>query len=619
MTGMEKRKKSWNRLISYVKSHIWISLTASMILLFLGLAVIFQNYLKNEYFHYLLAETQKSEQTLLTVSSRNLNGLLLDILNVGSEAAINKKLYNVVKRATENGGNSRLQSEKDLTLELTNISRYAGNIAAVSIVTSDGLLKEYGRYWTGGNTNFWIGENRQILKKLYSDVMERLQQDVVGRYCISTQPAFHKGLPDMRLIHVALPLVGRNTSFDNVSQVIVFSFRLDNIVQSSGLVNDSSQNYTYAYLTDKDDIIIYHTAPQYIGMPEEEYLREMSIMERHQSLDYFGWKAHILIDVDRIDDNVNRMYREGLIVYMILLMLCVLIWQMLVRGGILSPVASIRNAMEKIGKGKLNEKIEIKGSHELWQLAMEYNDMVDALVFQTQETQRFFAEKMQSIERRNQAERSALESQINAHFICNTLNAINYNVMAAGNDEVSRLLKNLANILHYTFSNKTKYVTLGQELEWVQQYLCLQKFRLMERFEYEIDFPKEYSEWPCCKLFLQPFVENSIIHGFENIEQGGIIRITGCAREDRFVISIWDNGCGIRQEVKQRLQNVFEKGKSLKLADEGCGIGIPNVIARMRMYFGERFEACVETEEGKGTCFTFWLPIPEASKEDSDI
>lgn len=619
MQRSEKWIGSWRNLVQYARSHIWVSLTGSMILLFLGLVIIFQNYLKNEYYEYLIEETWKTEQSVLSVASKNLNGLLSDALHAGSEAAINKKLYGIVRSAVENGNNSSIQSQKDLTSELTSISYYAGDIAAVAIVTEDGLLKEYGRYWTGsGNANLWRGENLQVLEKLYSDVMERLTYDMVGRYCISTAPAFHEGLPDMELIHVALPLVGGNTSFDNVSQVIVFSFRLDSIVEFSGLVEDGRQNFTYGYLTDQNGTIIYHSEPQYIGMPEKDYLLETSAMELHQPLNYFGWNAHILIDTGNIRNDVDLMYRRGLIFYVVLLTLCALVWQLLVRR-ILAPIASIRAVMEKTSAGEPNQKIEIRGSHELWQLAVEYNDMADRLEEQKQETQRSFAEKMHSIEQRNQAEREALESQINAHFICNTLNAINYNVIEAGNDEVSGLLKSLSNILHYTFSRKTEYVTLGQEVEWVQQYLYLQKYRLMDRFEYEIDFSPEYGEWPCCKLFLQPFVENSILHGFENIERGGLIRITGHAEGDRFVMRIRDNGCGIRPEISEALQNAFEKGQSLKLAGAGSGIGIQNVITRMRMYFGERFEVRLETAEGEGTCFTFWLPIPEMNREEDMI
>ena len=80
--------------------------------------------------------------------------------------------------------------------------------------------------------------------------------------------------------------------------------------------------------------------------------------------------------------------------------------------------------------------------------------------------------------------------------------AIIYNVLEAGNFEVAEMLRNLSDILRYTFSKKGENVTLGQEFRWVEQYLSLQKFRLMDQFEYEIDFPEEYSEWPCCRLFI---------------------------------------------------------------------------------------------------------------------
>ena len=93
--------------------------------------------------------------------------------------------------------------------------------------------------------------------------------------------------------------------------------------------------------------------------------------------------------------------------------------------------------MKEIQGGNQEWKIPVEGTNELWQLTEQYNDMVDALHQQREEVQRNFEEKTLSIQQRNQAERQALESQIDAHFICNTLNAINYNVLEAGNFEVA--------------------------------------------------------------------------------------------------------------------------------------------------------------------------------------
>lgn len=162
---------------------------------------------------------------------------------------------------------------------------------------------------------------------------------------------------------------------------------------------------------------------------------------------------------------------------------------------------------------------------------------------------------------------------------------------------------------------------MGQEFRWVEQYLSLQKFRLMDRFEYEIDFPEEYSEWPCCRLFIQPFVENSILHGFANIDRGGFIRITGRPDGNRFRVEIRDNGCGIQADISNVIQESLQGDHNLELAGNGNGIGIRNVVTRMKMFFGEGFEAKLETEVGKGTSFTFWLPLPSENgmEEEEEV
>ena len=275
---------------------------------------------------------------------------------------------------------------------------------------------------------------------------------------------------------------------------------------------------------------------------------------------------------------------------------------------ILEPVGEIGKAMREIRHGEYGGEIKIRGTHELWQLAQQYNRTVRALEFQREETRREYEEKTITLQRCNEAEREALESQINAHFLCNTLGAINYTAIECGDTEVSILLKNLSGILYYTFSKETKLVTLGEEIDWVCQYLYLQKYRLMDVFDYEIIFPEEYNEWPCCKLFLQPFVENSILHGFEGWESGGKIVISGKESEGRLVMTVEDNGCGMEKEVRDAINRTLSGNAGIER--NHIGIGIQNVVARLRMYYGPELEVKLETAPGKGTKFTMWLPIP---------
>lgn len=615
MERNRRGKEAFKRLLDYVRAHIWLSLISATLALFLLVVLIFQNYLKNQYLDYLMAETWKTEKTVLSVASVNLNSLIRDCVYTASTLAVDKSLYAASNSVIQSGAEERAKNNLNISSLLGEMCQSSSNITTLSILTEDGQIFEYSRLWAGGVTqNLWGGENSIILNTLYEDIQAMLEEGTWPRYLVSTLPSTYRALPNEYLFHLALPLKGVESSFEHVHSMLVVSFRLDNLIQSSALDRKDELEYIYGYVTDQNGVIIYHEDASLIGTLAEDYITD-EMMDLEQPLDYFGWTAHMVSDATDIHNSVEHLYRRAVFVYICLLVFCFVVWQLTLRR-ILAPIDSIGRAMEEVRAGRTDRKIPISGTHELWQLAQRYNAMIDALLVQQEQVERSYQEKVLSIERRNRAEREALESQINAHFLCNTLNTINYSVMEAGNSEVSTMLKSLSNMLYYTFSRKARVVTIGQEMEWVREYLYLQKCRLMDRFEYEITFPEEYDEWPCCKLFLQPFVENSIIHGFERIEQGGRIQIEGYPEEGGLlVIRVSDNGCGIAPEISQVIQTSIETGDTLELAENGSGIGIRNVVTRMRMYFGKQFRVRLETAPGAGTCFTFWLPIPENPEE----
>lgn len=419
----------------------------------------------------------------------------------------------------------------------------------------------------------------------------------------------------MLLFHVAYPLVGSHVNKADSCAAVVFTFRLDKMIQSSALSNAKQGEYISEYIIDDGGTVLYHSNSDLLG-ENERNLSTNHIKELEKPLKYMGWTIHIDIDTNTMREKVSEMFEEGVVVYLVLLFFCIIIWNVLI-WRILEPVGDIGKAMREIRHGEYGGEIKIRGTHELWQLAQQYNRTVRALEFQREETRREYEEKTITIQRCNEAEREALESQINAHFLCNTLGAINYTAMECGDTEVSILLKNLSGILYYTFSKETKLVTLGEEIDWVCQYLYLQKYRLMDVFDYEIIFPEEYNEWPCCKLFLQPFVENSILHGFEGWESGGKIVISGRESEGRLVMTVEDNGCGMEKEVSDAINRTLSGNAGIER--NHIGIGIQNVVARLRMYYGPELEVKLETAPGKGTRFIMWLPIPaDILQEDEE-
>ena len=610
MLHVKKLRELGRGITGYIRSHLWVSIMGSLMLLFLLVVLIFQGYLKNAYYNYLLDETWKTESAVLSVASNSFDSMLEQALQVCGQMATDKELYNYVNRMAEADQESFIRSRSVLFSHLQSIAFHSMDVSCVTVVNQDGVLIEGARYWSrGGKVALWEQKDLDTLRELYTSVMAELGNKTSGHYKVNAIPTMYEPISKMQVFHIAVPIIGFSSSFQRANAVLVVSFRLDSFAKACGLTEINNQEYLCGYLTDEDGRILYHPDQSRQGHPASEYQTGSAAVDLEKSLSYFGWTAHIRIDTGNLRSDVNRLYNRAIGVYIFLLAACCLIWQGVVRR-VLRPIKSIGEAMKEIQGGNQEWKIPVEGTNELWQLTEQYNDMVDALHQQREEVQRNFEEKTLSIQQRNQAERQALESQIDAHFICNTLNAINYNVLEAGNFEVAEMLRNLSDILRYTFSKKGENVTLGQEFRWVEQYLSLQKFRLMERFEYEIDFPEEYSEWPCCRLFIQPFVENSILHGFANIQRGGLIRVTGRPDADRFRVEVRDNGCGIDQQISNVIQQSLRGEHSLELAGNGNGIGIRNVVTRMKMFFGERFQVELETEIGKGTAFTFWLPLP---------
>lgn len=299
------------------------------------------------------------------------------------------------------------------------------------------------------------------------------------------------------------------------------------------------------------------------------------------------------------------MYSKAMILYLCAI-LAVMGIAIFIIKSILKPVSVISTSIDRVKTGDMQGYISIEGTNEIWQLAREYNEMLCSIQEANVKVEEQHGEIIESMKMKRRAEREALESQINAHFICNTLNAINYEAMDNGDFKVSLLLKKLSNILRYTFDQKHQNVYMFQEISWIEQYLFLQKERMGSAFDYEIQFDSDYDNWPCRKLMLQPFVENSILHGLEGVNKGGFIRITGEGYQEYLKIVIEDNGCGMTPEVEQIIKEVLEN--PLLAKQKGLGIGISNVVTRMRMYYTEDLKIQLETEERKGCKFTMILP-----------
>lgn len=214
-----------------------------------------------------------------------------------------------------------------------------------------------------------------------------------------------------------------------------------------------------------------------------------------------------------------------------------------------------------------------------------------------------------------QAEYLALQNQINPHFLYNTLEAIRADALVAGCENIADTTEALATFFRYTITDVRRFVTLSDELDNVDNYFIIQKFRFGDKLDMNVELESEElmgARMP--KLLLQPLVENAVSHGLECKVGEGMVTIAVESSERNLFISVKDNGLGMPQDKVTELNSIFySQDKTRKRygqeKNRKGGIALPNVNSRIKLLFGEDYGLHVFSVEGVGTELRMTLPL----------
>lgn len=267
---------------------------------------------------------------------------------------------------------------------------------------------------------------------------------------------------------------------------------------------------------------------------------------------------------------------EVIILLTILIIITSILIMIRFAGSLQVRVEKITSAMDRAYKGDYTVQIEHTWQDEFGKIARHFNHMVQKI------DQSGKIEK-EALLREKNAELKALEAQINPHFLYNTLDAINW--IAIENEQflISRMLKNLGNILRYSVHKSNGVVSVRSEIEYLKQYIFLQQQRFSFSFHCIMDVEEEVLDLKMHKLLFQPLIENAIIHGFPGNTGQDMITVSMKRKGDRhLVIFVEDNGKGMEEELVRELNHY----DYLSGAMEGS-IGVRNVIMRIKYYYGE--------------------------------
>lgn len=198
-----------------------------------------------------------------------------------------------------------------------------------------------------------------------------------------------------------------------------------------------------------------------------------------------------------------------------------------------------------------------------------------------------------------------LQSQINPHFLFNTLNCINQTAIKENADETQDLIRSVAGILRYSLSMMDRNASLEEEINVVKQYMFIQKLRFGDRVEFNIKINTDLSRIIVPGMTLQPFVENAFIHGIEPKEEGGIINIDICEQEGFCIVLIEDTGCGIDEDTLSKITSDDSEHKHI---GHTTGMGIKSVVERLELMYNEKNMFSIESK--KELCTKIYLKIP---------
>lgn len=248
------------------------------------------------------------------------------------------------------------------------------------------------------------------------------------------------------------------------------------------------------------------------------------------------------------------------------------------------------NMIENVGTGNFDSEIRYNPRDEFSFFYAKLNEMNQNLKNLVHEN---YEVKLQ----KRDTEIMTLNIQMNPHFLYNSLNIIHWMCMAGESQKAGTMLLELTRMLQYTSRNGDLLVPFRGDLEWLKRYLSIMGKRYEQKFRVSIDIPEELGSLKVPKLFLQPFVENAIVHAFKDYQEDGELRIFVEMQEKDIVFCVEDNGCGISQK---RIGEILSRNND--------SIGIQNTDKRLRMIYGERYGISISSQVGEGTVVFIRIP-----------
>jgi len=482
---------------------------------------------------------------------------------------------------------------------LCNIKDY---IEAITIITKSGGIIFYDKISGSYTNSSWLGSVSLTQDEILSYGMSDYNTKILPTHSTTR----------FAVTHYIFHLIHRIIDYKDIENDIGIVVLTLNEEILSVICNTGKTALSFGFIADSTNSIISYPDKSRIGTQMDNaniyniFNYENNIQKKNISVyvsePLKNWKIYSIVNQTNFNKEVRYQIMNGILLGIIILIITGVI-VITVTDLLSKSLKKVTNAMKQAENGNLSISINKNDIFpvEINTIAEAFNVMMNRILLLVDQI------KISSAHQRD-AEVKALEAQINPHFLYNILDNINWMAVEKEQYEISEMIVSLAKILRYSINQSNKIVKLRDEISWIKQYLYLQQIRFKNNFRYTLDIDDSLLEIKIYKLIFQPFIENTIIHGFKN-RNNNILDISIKAGEN-IIIKIKDNGNGIKPDALDKIQSLCARYNDSQ--EEGFGsnedhLGFANAIGRIKMYYGNKADIQIESRQNEGTVITIQL------------
>lgn len=567
-------------------------------------------------YNYMTKNTVK-EQALsnanreLNITSEYIEKLFSDMLYVANFVQLDPKMNTVLK------GLSKSAADKDgynqYLLE-NEINRTIENITLVGEKSYVTILLKNGKYFT--NYNIAEFDPRDLFKeKWYEDIEEAVGYESTW---IESQPTIFELEKKNNPYQISIVRTLRDEGIQIYGYVVVtiMENKLSEVFNKMDGYNDVMMlNPSGKILSHSDDekigsVFTYRSklfnrdGSEVLKMKDNEYI----VTER--SLSFSNWRLVSFIPYEQSINKINGIFQKVFLIQVLSFMLFLLLLTYSMKT-ITKPLEYLAELADKVQAGNLIVRSKIKEKDEIGRLSKSINLMLDHINTKIEEITETEA-------RKRKAEFAMLQAQINPHFLFNVLNSIRMKVMIRGDKESANMITSLTKLLRITIDKNKEIITFLEEIEILVDFVHIMNRRQNRKVSLEMDVDPDAFSFEIPRFILQPIIENSIIHGFN--QSDGLILIHAAIVNEMLIITIEDNGLGMNKEELEQLKKKTFQAASLenpqrKQQVKGfSSLGLANVYERLSITFGPAFNMDILSELGNGTKVILKIPMKGGKK-----